>query len=142
MALYKEMTTPRGAVVRYHKISAIKKLSNVIFVQVSAYADQSYRLKEHDTDMDTERFLELQREIVRLKGSVEQTPEEEKRLTELMGEYRDMGSAMFAQNTLQNAVETYGEFVCLDSEEDDDISFSNIYGKLKKSVTYFGAEDC
>lgn len=142
MALYKEMTTPRGAVVKYHKISAIKKLSNVIFVQVSAYANQSYRLKEHDTDMDTERFLELQREIVGLKGSVEPTPEEEKRLTELMGEYRDMGSGMFAQNTLQNAVETYGEFVCLDSEEDDDISFSSIYGKLKESVTYFGAEDC
>lgn len=142
MALYKEMTTPRGVVVRYHKISAIKKLSNVIFVQVSAYADQSYRLKEHDADMDTERFLELQEEIIRLKGGVEPTSEEEERLTELMEEYRKMGAAMFAQNTVQNAAETYGEFVCLNSEEDDDVSFSTIYGKLKESVTYFGALDC
>ena len=138
MALYKEMVTPKGAVVRYHKISAIKKLSNVIFVQVSAYADQSYRLKEHDTDMDTERFLEIQGEIVRLKRVAKPTESEESRLKELMEEYR----SMFAQNAVQNAVETYGEFVCLNPEQEDDISFTAIYGKLKESVTYFGAEDC
>ncbi len=142
MALYKEMVTPKGAVVRYHKISAIKKLSNVMFVQVSAYADQSYRLKEHDTDMDTGRFLEIQGEIVRLKEAEKLTESEESRLKELMEEYRSMGAAMFAQNAVQNAVETYGEFVCLNSEEEDNLSFSSVYGKLKESVTYSGAEDC
>lgn len=142
MALYKEITTPKGTVVKYHKISGVKKLSNVIFVQVSAYADQSYRLKEHDTDMDTERFLEIQREIVRLKKVAKPTESEESQLRELMEEYRSMGAAMFAQNAVQNAVETYGEFVCLNPEQEDDISFTAIYGKLKESVTYFGAEDC
>lgn len=142
MALYKEMTTPKGVVVKYHKISTIKKLSNVIFVQISAYTDQSYRQKEHETDMDKKRYLEVQKEIVRLKGIAELTADEEERLQSQMKEYRNMGATMFMQNTVQNAAETYAEFVCLDSEDGDDISFSTIYGKLKESVTYFGAEDC
>ena len=138
MALYKEMTNAQGVVSKYHRITGVSKAGNCLRVTVGSYTDQAYREKEGDEmTVDLELFKSLRDRVTELSVK-ERTEEEEAEYQQKFQQLYDLGikamnskAPMSVQNTL---------FIV--PLEGDEISYSLIYGELKKTWELYGAIDC
>ena len=138
MALYKEMTNSQGVITKYLRITGVSKAGNCLRVTVSSYTDQNYRKKEGDElTVDIELFKSLRDRVTELSVK-DRSEEEETEYQQKFQQLYDLGlsamnskAPMSVQNTLF--------VVPLDGDE---ISYSLIYGELKKTWELYGSIDC
>lgn len=137
MALEKIMINDLGLQTKYHRIAAIQYNHGQVLVTIESYTDDDYRNKEA-------LYMDLIKEINQLSNRLrELDPNSENE--EERQEYIEKNARMLE---ITNLLETMKESYALETRDfvfdvtDEEISFSNIYERLKASGQPFeGAID-
>lgn len=137
MALEKIMINDLGLQTKYHRIAAIQYNHGQVLVTIESYTDDDYREKEA-------LYIDLVQEINPLSNRLrELDPNSENE--EERQEYIDINNRLIE---ITNELETMKESYALETRDfvfdviDEEISFSNIYERLKASGQPFeGAID-
>ena len=137
MALEKIMINDLGLQTKYHRIAAIQYNHGQVLVTIESYTDDDYRNKEA-------LYMDLIQEINQLSNRLrELDPNSENE--EERQEYIEKNARMLE---ITNLLETMKESYALETRDfafdvtDEEISFSNIYERLKASGQPFeGAID-
>lgn len=140
MALYKEITANNGAIAYYHRISNVNKNFTEVNVTLNCYASQEYRDKEKYIFEIIQNYDEKANRYSQLLDMVETDMTEEE---------------LAERDTLKQEMNDYAEYMSLghyslfninaklDWDDNEDVSFANIYDRLKESDELLkGATDC
>lgn len=141
MALKKDIVSNNGAIANYHRICEVRKDLDKIQVILDSYTNKSFRDSEKRFFRIEEDFDLLNQELYELLSipEEERTEEQNERIAEIQDDIE------FFQEGCKNGNFFLFNIVSnLDHKRDDEeISFSLIYEKLKETDERFkGAEDC
>lgn len=138
MSLKKQIISENGAVALYHRIGNIKKNYDYIEITVNAYAKEAYRDKEKElAELLVERKKLIDDSYI-LTAKGEATQEEAAEINNI-----EVKMARMQELSIQHSFSLFQTTVKLDVSHSDEISFQEIYSRLKTETELFrDAEDC
>lgn len=137
MALNKQVITDNGIEINYHRIMQVgKKGLNMIEVVLHSYKDSSYRDKEKLNEQNIIRRDEIDNRSQEIWDMGEDISEE------LYDELSRLSEERDSLTIVDNPFFIYDTSVSYIQEDSDDISFSQVYEKLKTIEPFMDAEDC
>lgn len=138
MALLKELTNDMGIIANYHKIESVVNHTGKVTVVVNSYAAQEYREKESVQIRNHERLFEIGALLSKLclKPEEDRSDEEKDQIEALVSE----------ENEIAKNYSGRMEYKVFDKQytfdfSNEDISFENIYNKLKETDDFKDAMD-
>ncbi len=138
MALSKKITDNRGIVANYHKIYSVINNGGDLTVEVHSYASEDYRNKENNAKKLFERQFEIGEKLSELSAiPVEKrTKEDTETIEKLFAESERLNiNANDTDCAICKATYT------LRLAEGEEVSFKQIYNKLKALDAFKGAKD-
>ena len=136
MSLLKTITNVNGIITTYHRIGSVTKNRNNISVEVLSYVSAEYR--DRETELLEMRNVEPEKtaRISVLSGT-----------TPLTAEQSEEYEALLAWQNKYNELSAVDRFhACSNNAEieweSEDISFTDLYIRLKETELFAGAEDC
>lgn len=138
MALLKKITDNKGIVANYHKISTITNDNGMVTVEVHSYANEDYRTRENNCKKLFARQLDIGARLAELCA----IPAEErtKKDVDEIGKLA-MEDAKISANVSDADCSISKALYELDFTDGEEISFTNIYKKLKALDAFKDAKD-
>lgn len=132
MALKKEITFPNGIVIKYHKIKKIEANndSKKISITVASYTNDNYRKEEKNNKQKIDRYDELMKSII--AENEKEKPDKE----QVVNWSEECNSLDFISELDLSVVTSNYEL-----ENIEDMSFTNIYNKLKEIDIFKDSKD-
>lgn len=132
MALKKEITFPNGIVIKYHKIKKIEANndSKKISITVVSYTNDNYRKEEKNNKQKIDRYNEL------MKSIMTENEKEQPNKEQVVKWSEECNSLDFISELDLSVVTSNYEL-----ENIEDMSFSNIYNKLKEIDIFKDSKD-
>lgn len=138
MALSKKITDNRGIVANYHKIYSVINNGGDLTVEVHGYASEDYRNKENNAKKLFERQFEIGLKLSELSAiPVEKRSKEDTETIEKLFAESESLSINASDTDCAICKATY----TLRATEGEEISFKQIYNKLKALDAFKGAKD-
>lgn len=134
MALKKEIVFNNGVKIQYHKINNIKFNDGVIYLEISCYTDETYRIKEKENKNNQEKYNELMNLIL-----LENKKEEDNRNTDqiiLWSNHANELALLFNDNLDLKVITLSKELNGV-----TDFNMSNLYLLLKEDELFVDSED-
>ena len=134
MALKKDLIQDNGIKTNYHKIEKIEIFTTekIMKITVKNYADNIYRKKEKEAQERKKQFVVLQ-EL--LDNELKKEIKNEEKIAELA---KEINNFIFDEEKTYSINETE----ILLPFDDEDVSLSSLYVKLKKQSLFSESEDC
>ena len=132
MALQKEITTPKGVKLNYHRISTINNNHGLVDVGITSYVSEEYRLKEEELSEISSSLSYYLNEVERLQSLEELTEEEQKFLAETEVKLNE-----FHLNNNSSDRSVVSNYYTFRIDDADNLSFAEIYAKVKEEIDDF-----
>lgn len=139
MALEKKIVANNGVTGNYHRIHSMIIEDGIITVEVRSYTEDSYREKEKTANANFKRQFTIGETVTKM---CETPPEKRSKEyeAEIQALMKEGEQIKVVQEDMNCSIGT--QFIKLDfSETNGDISFGDIYKKLKEIDTFANSKD-